>query len=199
MNLTVLDKSCFWLIWNQRLISRAVDSKWGSTLVDRILDELDGKTTIRWGLIWRKVLLLVDYQMLWERRKVDRKYDRSIDRPKSDRLPLIKNVYTMNEQHMLYICTRDCNTKYVQSLVYILVLQSKHAATSCHCCYCCQCYYCHCNCCCHCHCCYCYCHYYWCHWCSFITAVPLLLLLLLPITYFVTATTLAIGGLLTFI
>jgi len=28
----------------------------------------------------------------------------SIDWPKSDRLPLIRNVYTMIEQRMLYIC-----------------------------------------------------------------------------------------------
>jgi len=35
----------------------------------------------------------------------------------------------MNEQHMLYVCARDRNTKYIQSLAYILVLQSKRAAT----------------------------------------------------------------------
>ncbi len=130
MNPAVSKQKLFSDIWNWRLISRAVDSKWGgSTLVDQILDGLDGKTTIRWRLIQRRFLLLVDYQKLWERGQIDRKYDRSIDRPKSVRLPLIENVYTMTEQRMLYVCTQDRNTRYIRLLAEILVLWSKRAAT----------------------------------------------------------------------
>ena len=125
-----LNKSCFQIFgiedWS---LKQSIPNGGGSTLVDQILDGLDGKTTIRWRLIQRRFLLLVDYQKLWERGQIDRKYDWSIDRPKSVRLPLIENVYTMTEQRMLYVCTRDRNTRYIWPLAEILVLRSKRAAT----------------------------------------------------------------------